>query len=76
MPQDIPEIIPVSETMGIVELLRLCLGTGRTTGELKRLVQQGGVSIDREKITDSQLMVSVKKGQVLRVGKRNWFRIG
>jgi len=76
VPEDIPEVIPDSETLGIVDLLRLCLGTDRTGGELRRLVQQGGVSIDGEKITDPQQTVSVKKGQVLRIGKRTWFRIG
>ncbi len=76
VPEDIPEIIPDSETLGIVDLLRLCLGTGRTGGELRRLIQQGGVSIDGEKITGPQQVVSVMKGQILRVGKRSWFRIG
>ncbi len=76
VPEDIPEIVPGRETLGIVDLLRLCLGADRSGSELRRLVQQGGVSIDREKITDPQQMVSVTKGQVLQIGKRNWFRIG
>ena len=76
VPEDIPEIVPDRETLGIVDLLRLCLGADRSGGELRRLVQQGGVSIDGEKITNPQQMVSVTKGQILRIGKRNWFRIG
>jgi tyrosyl-tRNA synthetase len=76
VPEDIPEVVPDRETLGIVDLLRLCLGEDRSGGELRRLVQQGGVSIDGEKLINPQQMVSIKKGQVLRVGKRNWFRIG
>ena len=75
VPENIPAVILDSETVGIIDLLRLCLGADRSGGELRRLLQQGGVSIDGEKVTDPQQTVSVKKGQVLRVGKRNWFRI-
>lgn len=75
VPEDIPEITLDRQTLGIVDLLRLCLGTGRTGNELKRLVEQGGVSIDEVKVTDPQSEVTPRKGQVLRVGKRNWFRI-
>ena len=75
VPKEMFEIVLDREILGVIDLLRLCLGKDRSGGELKRLVQQGGVSVDGEKITDPQQMVSVRKGQVLRIGRRNWFRI-
>ena len=41
-------------------------------GEARRLVVQGGVSIDGEKIDDIKSMVQIKDGQILKVGKRKF----
>ena len=41
-------------------------------GEARRLVAQGGVTIDGDKITDLQSSVKLKKGTILKVGKRKF----
>jgi tyrosyl-tRNA synthetase len=44
-------------------------------GEAKRLVNQGGVSIDGNKVDDMSLLVKLKDGMVLKVGKRKFVKL-
>lgn len=44
-------------------------------GEAKRLVVQGGVTIDNEKITDFQKIVTLKNDSILKVGKRKFIKL-
>jgi tyrosyl-tRNA synthetase len=44
-------------------------------GEARRLLTQGGVSIDGEKISDVQSSISVKTGMILKVGKRKFIKL-
>ncbi|MFH5884562.1 tyrosine--tRNA ligase [Halalkalibaculum sp. DA3122] len=59
-----------------VRLLDIIADTGFTesNGQTKRLIKQGGVSIDDEKITDKGYRVSFEENTelVLKVGKRNF----
>ncbi len=43
--------------------------------EARRLVMQGGVSIDSEKISDLNYVVKLDKEQVLKVGKRKFIKL-
>jgi len=44
-------------------------------GEAKRLVTQGGVTLDGEKIIDFQKSISLESGQILKVGKRKFIEL-
>ena len=44
-------------------------------GEARRLVSQGGVTIDNEKITDIKQMVTLQGTKILKVGKRNFIKL-
>jgi len=44
-------------------------------GEARRLVIQGGVSIDGDKIDDPKALLKVNNGTVLKVGKRKFVKI-
>jgi tyrosyl-tRNA synthetase len=79
VPADMPEIQLAAEDLedGKIRAVRL-LAKGEmapTSSEARRLIQQGGVTIDGEKITDPAASVEVKDGQVLRVGKLKFARI-
>lgn len=76
MPEEIPEyaITLETETIGIAHLLKKAnLVNG--TGEAIRLIQQGGVRIDGEKITDTQLQISKDCAHIYQVGKRKFAKI-
>ena len=44
-------------------------------GQIKRLMKQGAVSLDGEKVSDAGQPVAVADGAVLKVGKGNFARI-
>ena len=46
-----------------------------TSGEAKRMVQQGGVSIDGQKATDANAEITPRDGMVVQVGKRRFARL-
>ena len=75
LPDEIEEfIIGDKKEMNILDLIIL-VNFAPSKGEARRLVTQGGVSIDGEKINDVQNNVSVKAGMILKVGKRKFIKL-
>lgn len=58
----------------IVELLTTTR-MASSNSDARRLIQQGGVSIDGQKITDVNTMIPLKKEFILKVGKRRFLKI-
>src|SRR4029077_15238290 len=52
----------------IVELVEKT-GKFKSRGDIRRVIQQGGVALDGQKITDDQTRVAVRNGQILKAGK-------
>ncbi len=73
-PTDMPEIKVAQSSMNIVELVTLA-GFAKSKSEARRLIGQNAVSIDDEKITDANAVVTLEDGQVLKVGKRRFGKI-
>jgi tyrosyl-tRNA synthetase len=44
-----------------------------SNGEARRLIQQGGLTIDGEKITDPGAEIEPKDGQIVRAGKLKYW---
>ncbi len=66
----------VGEGMNIVDLMIAC-GLAQSKGEIKRLIQQGGVSLDGEKVTSFDLVVSadaLAAGVKIKKGKKIFHR--
>ena len=54
----------------------MCItGTAASTSEATRLIKQGGVSIDGEKITDVHYVIKAVKDFILKVGKRKFVKV-
>ena len=62
----------VNKDDNILNILSVCMPS-ESKSNLKRLISQGSVSLDNEKINDINTLVS-KEG-ILKVGKRNFFKI-
>ncbi len=60
--------------LDILELI-VKVGFAPSRGEARRLVSQGGVTIDNEKITDIKQMVKLQGTKILKVGKRNFIKL-
>jgi tyrosyl-tRNA synthetase len=79
LPTDIPEVEISAESLesGQIWIAKLLVELGLTpsTGEARRMVQQGGVKINEEKIEDVQEQISVENGMVVQVGKRKFAKV-
>ncbi|HHS51171.1 MAG TPA: tyrosine--tRNA ligase [candidate division Zixibacteria bacterium] len=74
-PEDMPTAKYNAGTkIWIVEILREN-GLVKTGGEARRLITQGAVSIDGEKIDDDKLEISIDKRIVIKVGKRRFLEV-
>jgi len=76
IPDDIPEYIPAAglNEIGLLELI-VSVKFAASNGEARRLVQQGGVSIDGEKISDPKSSISLDVEKILKVGKRKFVKL-
>jgi len=50
-------------------------GCAKSTSEVKRLIKQGGLYIDNERVSDENLKVSPAGEKLVRLGKRRFFKI-
>ncbi len=50
-------------------------GLTGTTSEAMRMIQQGGVKLDGEKISDKALQLAAGASVVLQIGKRKFARV-
>ena len=55
--------------MGLLTLLVKC-GLAASNGEARRLVQQGGVSVNDEKVLDPKAIVNLDKAVIIKKGKK------
>lgn len=76
MPEDIPEltISADEQTIPIANLLQRAKLV-QSTSEALRMVQQGAVRIDGERVEDKKLAIEVGTCQVYQVGKRRFARV-
>ncbi|MDR5702704.1 MAG: tyrosine--tRNA ligase [Armatimonadota bacterium] len=79
LPEQVPEVLLEADDLEggriwIVKLLVLA-GLVESNSEAKRLISQGGVSVDGRRITDIDTDLVVTDGMVVRVGKRRFARI-
>ena len=76
IPDDIQEFTPDTDepTMWIVQLMTES-GLVASHSESKRLIKQGAVSLDGEKVADSNFEVTLDSSCVLKVGKRRFVKI-
>ncbi|KMK77824.1 tyrosine--tRNA ligase [Alkalihalobacillus pseudalcaliphilus] len=75
LPDDMPEVKWEGEaSLWIVDLL-VSLNLQSSKGEARRMIQNGGVKLNGEKVDDVQLQVDVQSGLIIQVGKRKFVKI-
>ncbi|MGH8729467.1 MAG: tyrosine--tRNA ligase [Burkholderiales bacterium] len=76
LPDEMPEFTVASEN-GAVPLIQVLKRVGMTasTSEAMRLIGQGGVKMDGERISDKSLRLAGGRQVVLQVGKRKYARV-
>ena len=76
IPDDVPEMtIKIEgESIGIAQLLKMA-GLVESTSEAYRAIEQGGIKLDGEKVTEKNLTVLKGQNFVAQVGKRKFAKI-
>jgi tyrosyl-tRNA synthetase len=79
LPAEIPEAAVSRDELkqGRIRLVKLLVLTGlaESNSEAKRLISQGGVTVDGERVHKVDADVALKNGAVLRVGKRHFVQV-
>ncbi|MDH4126041.1 MAG: tyrosine--tRNA ligase [Gammaproteobacteria bacterium] len=76
MPEDIPELVVQSTggTLGITHLLKVAELVS-STSEAVRMIEQGAVRIDGDRVDDRSLMIAAGSRGIYQVGKRKFRRV-
>ena len=77
LPDDLPEFSAHSFS-NCKTLIDVIVETGLYAGskkELKRLVEQGGIEVNEQRVADPQAVLDLSRTNVVRVGKRLFFRV-
>ena len=74
LPTEIPAFTASENPIGLVKLMQE-IGAAPSGSEAKRLITQGGVTLDGEKITDPATKIDCANGIVLKCGKRFFARV-
>jgi tyrosyl-tRNA synthetase len=74
LPKEMPTHRPSASELNIVDLL-VATDLAKSKSEARRLIGQGGVRLDGEKVDSIEGMVSVQDGMILQVGKRRFVRL-
>ena len=76
LPDEIPEF-QFEDGINEIDILDLIVKVGYapSKGEARRLVTQGGVTINGEKISDFKAVINLENEFILKVGKRNFIKI-
>lgn len=76
LPDEIPECAIKAED-GAVNILRLLTETklASSNGEARRLIEQGGVSVDGERVRDPSTTIPISNGVIVKVGKRKFLKV-
>ncbi|MGM0641204.1 MAG: tyrosine--tRNA ligase [Thermotogota bacterium] len=73
-PDEMPEINIEKNKIEIMDLL-IDNNLFESKSEAKRMIKQGAVKINEEKISDFKEQLNLKGGEVLRIGKRKFYKI-
>jgi len=74
MPDDLPELKLKGSKMTALDIV-LAAGGATSKSEGRRLIEQGGFELGGENINNPQAVLNLKSGQVIRLGKKRFFRV-
>ncbi len=74
-PEDIPVLELEDSQWVAIDLLKKFFNDSKSNSDVRRLFKQGAVSINSEKIPEFGSKMEVATGDVVKVGKRIWFKI-
>lgn len=74
LPTDMIEYSIGPGELALVKLL-VEIGAIDSNSEARRVIEQGGVKVDGEKITDPNSIIDLLPGRIIQIGKRRYFKL-
>lgn len=74
IPDDIPIVKLDTQSIQLLDLLKKCV-PNQSNSEWRRLIQQGGITIDGLKMENTDQIITLKNEMILKIGKRKWFKL-
>jgi len=74
-PEEVPEISVEQGASTAFTLVQRFFAGRKSNSEIRRLFQQGGVSLNGAPLRNPDDSLDAQDGMVFRVGKRDWFRV-
>ncbi len=74
IPDDIPELEMTEDSVKLVDLLTNT-GLADTKSNARRLIEQGAVNVNGNKLTDINQVMDIQHGMIFKVGKRKFLKI-
>ena len=74
-PEDIPTMEVVDSQWIAIDLINKYFDNSKSNSEVRRLFKQGAVSINGKNIPLFDDTIDIAAGDVVKVGKRNWFKL-
>jgi tyrosyl-tRNA synthetase len=75
---DLPTVVPGNHDIAsvVVSAYANAFGLTKSRGDVRRLIEQGSVQLDGEKLRDPKAILQLRPGQILRLDKTHAVRIG
>lgn len=74
--ENVPEVVVDDVDHTVASVVRGALGASASNREIRRLIEQGSVKINGEKMLDRETVVQIPAtGLDLKVGKKKWFKL-
>lgn len=67
--------IEMSGKMKLLDVLKTAVGSETSSSEIKRLIEQGGVEVASEKVTDPFKEIDLTSGTIIKFGKRKFYKV-
>lgn len=74
LPDEIPEVVVPPAAIGLLNLM-VEAGLAKSNGEARRLIKQGAVRINDEKVGDETAQIVPEEGMIIRSGKRGFAKV-
>jgi tyrosyl-tRNA synthetase len=74
VPADVPVVTISANPIRLLELIKAA-GVGESSSQIKRVIEQGGLEYNGQKMVDFTHIISPQTGDVIKYGKRQYIKI-
>ena len=74
LPNEMPEVIIDAGDIGLLSLM-VHAGLAKSNGDARRLIKQGAVRVNDQRVDDERMILSPENGMILKSGKRGFAKI-